>query len=138
MLFVWDRPVMTGMWMKNTLIPLDMLFVSNRGVVVRIAENTEPHSLTGIRSGGPVLGSGELRSSDHREWTLGAELELDRSDSLRHKARLTYTRHELDRRSPAIFPVVPESEEQTTYQRTRLGNSDLQIVMSIRVLQRRK
>ena len=75
----------------------------------------------GEGSGGPVLGSAELRHSDHRELTLGFELELECSSSLKHKARFSHYRHDLERRSPAIFPVVPQSEEETTYERTKLG-----------------
>ena len=47
-----DRPV--SMWMKNTLIPLDMLFIDKTGTVVRIARNAKPHSLETIPSGKPV------------------------------------------------------------------------------------
>ncbi|WP_244486531.1 DUF192 domain-containing protein [Aureimonas sp. Leaf324] len=47
-----DRPV--SMWMKNTLIPLDMLFINKTGTVVRIARNAKPHSLETIPSGKPV------------------------------------------------------------------------------------
>lgn len=39
------------MWMKNTLIPLDMLFIAEDGIVVKIAERTVPLSLTTISSG---------------------------------------------------------------------------------------
>jgi uncharacterized membrane protein (UPF0127 family) len=60
MLFVYPQPQMIAMWMKNTLIPLDMLFVAPDGKVTRVVENTEPHSLTTIESGGMVLGVVEL------------------------------------------------------------------------------
>jgi uncharacterized membrane protein (UPF0127 family) len=43
------------MWMKDTLIPLDMLFIDERGAIVSTAENTVPLSLTTISSGKPVL-----------------------------------------------------------------------------------
>jgi uncharacterized membrane protein (UPF0127 family) len=48
------------MWMKNTLIPLDMLFLAADGTIVRIEENTEPLSLRTIASGVPVKGVLEL------------------------------------------------------------------------------
>lgn len=70
MLFLWDRPTMIGMWMKDTYIPLDMLFLSTRGVVIRIAENTEPHSLTPIRSGAPVLGVLELNAGSVERFAI--------------------------------------------------------------------
>jgi uncharacterized membrane protein (UPF0127 family) len=60
MLFVYPQPQMIAMWMKNTLIPLDMLFVAPDGKVTRVIENTEPHSLKTIESGGIVLGVVEL------------------------------------------------------------------------------
>ncbi|MBB3935291.1 DUF192 domain-containing protein [Aureimonas phyllosphaerae] len=47
-----SRPV--SMWMKNTLIPLDMLFVDKDGTIVRIARNAKPHSLETIPSGKTV------------------------------------------------------------------------------------
>ncbi len=42
------------MWMKNTYIPLDMLFITRDGRIVRIAENTEPRSERIISSSVPV------------------------------------------------------------------------------------
>lgn len=52
------RPV--SMWMDNTYISLDMLFVDADGKVVRIAERTEPLSRRFIPSGGPVRAVVEL------------------------------------------------------------------------------
>ena len=40
--FKYEKPV--SMWMKNTFIPLDMLFISNNKKIVHIAENTTPFS----------------------------------------------------------------------------------------------
>jgi len=42
MLFVYKPPRRIAMWMKNTLVPLDMLFASRNGTIFHIAENTEP------------------------------------------------------------------------------------------------
>ena len=50
--FKISRPVM--MWMKNTYLPLDMVFIDKSGRIVRIAKDTTPHSLDVISSGGPV------------------------------------------------------------------------------------
>jgi uncharacterized membrane protein (UPF0127 family) len=52
------RPVF--MWMKNTFIPLDMLFVAEDGRIVRIADHTTPESTDTIASGQPVRGVVEL------------------------------------------------------------------------------
>lgn len=50
--FEIDRPV--TMWMKNTYIPLDMVFMDAKGTVTHIAVNAQPLSLDLIESGGPV------------------------------------------------------------------------------------
>jgi hypothetical protein len=60
MLFVYPQPQMIAMWMKNTFIPLDMLFVAPDGKVTRVVANTEPQSLKTIESGGMVIGVVEL------------------------------------------------------------------------------
>lgn len=60
MLFDWGTPRESSMWMRNTLIPLDMLFIAADGRVHRIAERTVPHSLAPISSGGPVRATLEL------------------------------------------------------------------------------
>lgn len=51
--FKVEQPVM--MWMKNTFIPLDMIFIARDGSIVSIAENTEPLSERIISSNGPVF-----------------------------------------------------------------------------------
>lgn len=50
--FGHDQPI--AMWMKNTLIPLDMIFIDGNGRITGIAERTVPMSLTTIPSPGPV------------------------------------------------------------------------------------
>lgn len=54
MLFVFDEPKVTSMWMVDTYIPLDMIFIDARGVITRIAENAVPLSDALIASGEPV------------------------------------------------------------------------------------
>lgn len=44
MLFVWEDDQPRTMWMKNTYIPLDMLFLNEHGIILRIAQNTTPRS----------------------------------------------------------------------------------------------
>jgi uncharacterized membrane protein (UPF0127 family) len=61
MLFVYQQEQMVGMWMKNTYIPLDMLFVAADGRVIRVAPNTTPHSLETVSSGRAALAVIELK-----------------------------------------------------------------------------
>ena len=54
MLFDFGETREVSMWMKNTLIPLDMLFIRQDGTVARVARHATPLSLTPIPSGEPV------------------------------------------------------------------------------------
>ena len=54
MLFDFHREQPTSFWMKNTYIPLDMIFIRADGRTLRIAENTVPLSEALVPSGGPV------------------------------------------------------------------------------------
>ena len=56
MLFLYGREWPVSMWMKNTFIPLDMLFIAGDGRIVWIVERTVPNSLETISSGQPVAG----------------------------------------------------------------------------------
>lgn len=60
MLFLYDKPDTVSMWMKNTYIPLDIIFIAADGRIIRIARNAEPHSLASITSGGPAIAVLEL------------------------------------------------------------------------------
>lgn len=60
MLFPYNPPRELSMWMKNTYIPLDMVFIRPDGVVHRIEENTEPFSETVIYSRGDMAAVLEL------------------------------------------------------------------------------
>ena len=67
MLFPFDAPRDAGFWMKNTLIPLDMIFIRADGTIARIAANTEPHSLEPVISGEPVVAVLEIRGGRSAE-----------------------------------------------------------------------
>jgi uncharacterized membrane protein (UPF0127 family) len=56
MLFDFSPEQQISMWMKNTFISLDMIFIRADGRILRIAENTEPQSLNIISSGGLAKG----------------------------------------------------------------------------------
>lgn len=54
MLFPYKASRLVSMWMRNTYIPLDMVFIRSDGTISRIEENAEPQSDRIIDSGGPV------------------------------------------------------------------------------------
>jgi uncharacterized membrane protein (UPF0127 family) len=56
MLFDFKSEQPVAFWMKNTYIPLDMIFIRADGRILHVAENTEPLSERLVPSGGPVLG----------------------------------------------------------------------------------
>lgn len=60
MFFQMGAPQATSFWMKNTFIPLDIIFIAEDGTIINIHKNAEPHSTTSIPSGGPVTGVIEL------------------------------------------------------------------------------
>lgn len=60
MLFDFKRDEVVAMWMRNTRIPLDMLFIARDGRVVNIAKRTVPFSEQSIFSDGPVRAVLEL------------------------------------------------------------------------------
>jgi uncharacterized membrane protein (UPF0127 family) len=62
MLFIYAAPHQISMWMKNTYIPLDMLFIRANGRVARVAANTTPHSLKTVESGEDVIAVLELKA----------------------------------------------------------------------------
>ena len=72
MLFDFKAPRVIVMWMKDTLIPLDMLFIAADGTIVTIAENTRPLSLAAISSRVPVLGVLEVNAGTVRRLGLRA------------------------------------------------------------------
>jgi uncharacterized protein len=76
--FEVEQPVM--MWMKNTYLPLDMIFISRSGKVVGLAENTEPLSEKIIPSGAPAYGVLEVNAG------TVARIGLRIGDTIRHPA----------------------------------------------------
>jgi len=66
MLFVYPEPKGISMWMKNTYISLDMVFIDSSSRIQQIVEQTTPHSLDLVQSSAPALavleiGAGEAR-----------------------------------------------------------------------------
>lgn len=80
MLFTYDRPQPASFWMKNTLIPLDMIFIGADGRIVNIHANAVPHSLDAVNSAGPVKGILEINGG------MSARLGIRPGDRVVHSA----------------------------------------------------
>ncbi len=80
MLFLYNGAGMLSMWMKNTAIPLDMMFIAPDGRIVDIAERTVPYSLETI--------SARFAASAVLEVNGGtvARLGIQPGDRVRHRA----------------------------------------------------
>ncbi len=50
MFFIYDQPRLIRMWMKNTILSLDIIFIDEKGTILNIAKNTTPQSLKVIPS----------------------------------------------------------------------------------------
>lgn len=78
MLFDYNPPQFVQFWMKNTFIPLDIIFIGADGRIIRIAENTVPFSLDHIPSGGEARGVLEINGG------LSARLGIRPGDLVHH------------------------------------------------------
>lgn len=83
MLFVYRRDAVRSMWMKNTFIPLDMLFVRADGTIASLATDTEPQSLRSISSDAPVRYVLELNAG------TAARLGIDAGDRMQWSGDVT-------------------------------------------------
>jgi hypothetical protein len=79
MLFDFHTPQQVAFWMRNTLIPLDMIFIRADGVIANIADNAEPYNETPIPSAGPVVGVLEIGGG------LTQELGIKAGDKVTHR-----------------------------------------------------
>ena len=70
MLFVFERLEPKKFWMKNTLVPLDIIFVGGDGCIVNIVESATPMSNQRYRSNGPVKYVVEVRAGFVRRFQL--------------------------------------------------------------------
>ena len=70
MLFDFSPEQQISMWMKNTFISLDMIFIRADGRILRIAENTEPQSTAIISSGGLAKGVLEVIAGTARKYGI--------------------------------------------------------------------
>jgi uncharacterized membrane protein (UPF0127 family) len=79
MLFDFQTPRVVAFWMKNTLIPLDIIYIAQDGRVISIARNATPKSLVPLPSGGAALGVLELAGG------RAEEIGLLPGDRIRHR-----------------------------------------------------
>ncbi|WP_027259009.1 DUF192 domain-containing protein [Leisingera aquimarina] len=89
MLFVYDSPQPVAFWMKNTLIPLDIIFLNEHGLVTSVHENAVPGDLTPIPGGDAVFAVLEINGGLARKYGIAAGSQM---------------RHEIFSRSGAVWP----------------------------------
>jgi uncharacterized membrane protein (UPF0127 family) len=80
MLFVYPRPGPVAFWMKNTLIPLDMIFLDDTGTVRHVHHNAVPGDLTPIKGGRDILAVLEINGG------LAKSLGISAGSQVRHPA----------------------------------------------------
>ena len=80
MLFVYDRPQSVSFWMRNTLIPLDIIFLDGTGTVARVHENAVPLDETSIPGGDAIQFALEINAG------LSAAFGIAPGTELRHPA----------------------------------------------------
>lgn len=80
MIFLYPAPQRAAFWMKNTLIPLDMIFVGADGVVRKVHENAIPQDLTPIPGGDDIVAVLEINGG------LSGALGIEAGAEMRHPA----------------------------------------------------
>jgi uncharacterized membrane protein (UPF0127 family) len=76
MLFIYEPPQPAAFWMKNTLIPLDILFFDAAGRLVALHENAAPHDETPLPGGDGVAMVLEIPGGRARDLGLSGRVEL--------------------------------------------------------------
>ncbi len=88
MLFDWGIPHDLQMWMRNTISPLDMVFINADGTIRSIAENTVPESSGGHRQPGAGAGDAGTASRDHGEAEHPSWRQGGAADFRQHRMRV--------------------------------------------------
>lgn len=70
MLLLFAQPQRASIWMKNTFIPLDLLYIDDQGRIVKIVENAIPRSTGAMRSNGKVKAVLELNAGQVNKWGM--------------------------------------------------------------------
>tara|TARA_B100001029_G_C14679512_1_gene243855 strand:- start:63 stop:512 length:450 start_codon:yes stop_codon:yes gene_type:complete len=77
MLFLFDNEKKASFWMKNTFIPLDIIFINKNGSINKIYKNTKPKSLKRIKSKGEVLAVLEINAGESNKNNIGYRSFID-------------------------------------------------------------
>ncbi len=80
MLFIYPEPIQANFWMKNTLIPLDIIFLDATGTVKRVHHNAIPHDTSRINGGSGILAVLEINGG------MAKALGIAEGSQLRHPA----------------------------------------------------
>lgn len=80
MLFLFEQPSEVAFWMKDTYIPLDMIFIGEDGRILAVAENVQPLQVETVSPGVPVIAVLELNGG------TAARLGIRRGDKILHRA----------------------------------------------------
>ena len=78
MMFIFNDEQERGFWMKNTLIPLDMIFIKKNGLIHHVHANAQPHDLTSVKSNGPVIAVFEINGG------MAEKLNIKAGDMINH------------------------------------------------------
>lgn len=89
MMFIFDPPQPVAFWMKNTLIPLDMIFLDRSGSVVHVHSNAIPGDLTPIEGGDSVYAVLEINAGLAERYLITPGTQMQ---------------HEVFSQGPAIWP----------------------------------
>ncbi len=76
MLFIYKESAVHSMWMKNTYVPLDIVFATGDGAIATVIRDTTPLSLESLSSGVPVRYVLELKAGTTRRLSIGKKSRL--------------------------------------------------------------